>query len=332
MHSVTVIIPHWKDKEDTLLRIENAKALSIPANILILNWGKDVFAGEETTTKTLAEVVLGLSTDYVQFITPGATIHPNKIQDCFEAACRPFYLDSQLQGDSLVLIKCGSNLEVFEQIATGACPLTLDAALISRHLLVKVVTQSPEGLTRMGRRLLGGTDRWLIIDTLVHEKWPICSERISSTTLTTKSTGLAFNPFAHRIIKDLLTEHRSILQERQADGFNAIVKNSPWGWEAMTFLQSQVWGRALLINCPSWLPNTLINSSGCDTFSGVESLPRHYEYYPEHFQCLITDDPERDIGVWGSTLKFGATVATWVEQGGDYSQSGGIWFRAFPIT
>jgi len=327
-YSITVCIPHWQNEAETKSRIVNAKESVIPVNVLVLNWGKGSFDGEVCVEKPLAEVIADIRDDYVQFITPGSRIYPTKNFDCLNASLRPMYLDSQRQGETEVVINCESNRTVIEEIATGACPVTIDAALFSRHLLYQMVVKAPQGLARMGRRLLGGTDRWLILDTLAHVDYPMCSTRISSSTLRASSTRLSSLPFAKSVIGDLLYQHQSILSQRQADGFNAIAGSSAWDWSAMAFLQESVWGRAMLINCPEWLGGTLIHSVGCDTCDTVDKLPLHYEYYPNFFQALITDNPARDVLVWARTLKGGGIVATWVDPLDDeFTQVGGIWWK-----
>ena len=322
----TILIPHWKNPEETKQRIENALTQSVPVTPIILNWGQGDFPGTQTTADSLAQVISTLPQGYVQFITPGAYLFPAKIADCLNSISRPIYLDAQIQGTTKVGIPTNNtDLEVLEHIATGSTPLTIDAALFGTTLLKQIAIQSPQGIARLGRRILGGADRWLLLDAIAHDPNPFCSDRVSSMVPAPVSTGLGSTPMGKWGMEALLYEHRSLIAYRQADGFNAMAQNSLWDWESITFLEKNLWGKILLINAPTWLPLTLPNCNP-DTSGVVQSLPAHYEYYPNYFEAIVTDDPARDIPIWASTLKENALVVSWVEQL-KWEQHGGVWSR-----
>lgn len=326
MNTTTILIPHWNNLDETLARVNNAQEQSVPVDTLVLNWGKTYFPDSiNTVEETLEQVVQGLSSDYVQIITPGASLAPTKIEDCLNAGVRPMYLDAQQQGDSIVKVDCSHlDRDVLEQIATGAVPLTVDAALFSRQLLFQLVTQMPGGLARFGRRILGGADRWLLLDAFAYADYPLCSERVSSFTPAVKETKLSSSPLSRWAIDSLLYDNMSFLHQRQADGFNARVQNSLWDWDCMSFLERELNGRILLVDAPEWMPLALPRCT-CDTSAGVDKLPAHYEYYSNHFNAILTGDSDKDVEVWGTTLKNAALVITWTPQA-NWDRVGGIWF------
>jgi hypothetical protein len=165
----------------------------------------------------------------------------------------------------------------------------------------------------------------MLLDAVAYERCPSCSSRVSSQVPVVSETGLSSNPFGKAATGQLLKEYKSFLSYRQAEGFNAIANYSQWDWESLFFLQKQLSGRALGINIPDWLPSALPRCT-FDTAIATTTLPKHYEYYRSYFEAMITDNPDRDIPVWKTTLKPKPLIASWNEQPG-WDRIGGLWYR-----